>query len=55
MSDEEWALALVREESVYVHPGYFFDMQRGAHLVMSLLTPEREFEAGVSRVASFVR
>lgn len=55
MSDEEWALALVREESVYVHPGYFFDMTRGAHLVLSLLTPERSFAAGLARVASFIR
>lgn len=55
MSDEEWALALVRQESVYVHPGYFFDMDRGAHLVMSLLTPERDFAAGLERVASFIR
>jgi aspartate/methionine/tyrosine aminotransferase len=55
MSDEEWALALVREESVYVHPGYFFDMTRGAHLVLSLLTPERDFAAGIARITSFIR
>lgn len=55
MSDEEWALALVRQESVYVHPGYFFDMTRGAHLVLSLLTPERDFAAGLERIVSFVR
>ena len=55
MSDEEWAISLVRQESVYVHPGYFFDMHRGAHLVMSLLVPERDFEAGVTRVARHIR
>lgn len=55
MSDEEWALALVREESVYVHPGYFFDMTRGAHLVLSLLTPERDFAAGLRRIIGFIR
>jgi len=51
MSDEEWALLLVREDRVYVHPGYFFDMHRGAHLVLSLLTPEADFAAGLERIA----
>jgi hypothetical protein len=30
-------------------------MTRGAHLVLSLLTPERDFAAGVARITSFVR
>ena len=38
-SDEAWAIELLERDGVYVHPGYFFDM-RGAHLVVSLLTPE---------------
>ncbi len=53
-SDEEWALALVEDEGVYVHPGYFFDMTRGAHLVVSLLTPEDDLREGMSRVISRV-
>jgi aspartate/methionine/tyrosine aminotransferase len=51
MSDEEWALMLVRDDAVLVQPGYFFDMQRGAHLVLSLLTPEPDFEEGLRRIA----
>lgn len=51
MSDEDWALMLLREEHVHVHPGYFFDMHRGAHLVISLLTPPAAFEAGLARIA----
>jgi len=53
-SDEEWALALVEEEGVYVHPGYFFDMTRGAHLVVSLLTPEDELREGMARIVARV-
>lgn len=53
-SDEAWALALVERDAVLVHPGYFFDMGRGAHLVVSLLTPERELEEGVRRLAARV-
>jgi aspartate/methionine/tyrosine aminotransferase len=50
-SDEEWALALLEEEGVYVHPGYFFDIPSGAHLVVSLLTPEATLREGMGRIA----
>jgi aspartate/methionine/tyrosine aminotransferase len=51
-TDEEWALALVEEDGVYVHPGYFFDMTRGAHLVVSLLTPEDALREGMARIVA---
>ncbi len=51
-SDEEWALDLVEHEGVHVQPGYFFDMSRGAHLVVSLLTPEDTFAEGATRMAT---
>lgn len=36
--DEALALAILEREAVLLHPGYFFDFPRGAHLVLSLLT-----------------
>lgn len=51
-TDEEWALTLVEEENVYVHPGYFFDMSRGAHLVVSLLTPKAALREGMDRIVA---
>jgi alanine-synthesizing transaminase len=53
-SDEEWALDLVERDSVHVQPGYFFDMDRGAHLVVSLLTPEAALAEGMKRIAARV-
>jgi hypothetical protein len=47
MSDEEWALRLLREDGVLVQPGYFFDLQLGATLVVSLLAPPASFDHGV--------
>jgi alanine-synthesizing transaminase len=41
-SEEDLALSLLRE-GVLVHPGYFFDFPRGSHLVVSLLSSERDF------------
>lgn len=51
-TDEEWSIRLVEEDSVHVQPGYFFDMHRGAHLVVSLLTEPDVFERGVARIAA---
>jgi aspartate/methionine/tyrosine aminotransferase len=50
MSDEEWALRLLREDGVLVQPGYFFDLQLGATLVVSLLAPPAVFDHGIGRV-----
>ena len=38
----DWSLALL-ERGVYVHPGHFYDFEREAYLVLSLLAPEDAF------------
>jgi hypothetical protein len=49
-SEEEMILALLDEDDVLAHPGYFFDFPREAFLVLSLLTPGEDFQEGVARV-----
>ena len=51
-TDEEWAIELVTKDHVHVQPGYFFDTIRGAHLVVSLLTPEPVLAEGMKRLAA---
>jgi aspartate/methionine/tyrosine aminotransferase len=46
----EWALRLLREDDVHVHPGHFFDFDDEAYLVVSLLTPPAIFEEGLRRI-----
>ena len=48
--EEEWALNLLTEDNVLVQPGFFFDFEREAFLVISLLTPEDVFCEGVRRM-----
>jgi len=48
-SEEEWALELLRR-GVVVHPGQFYDFEREAFLVLSLIVPPAEFDAGLSRI-----
>ncbi|MGH7330270.1 MAG: aminotransferase class I/II-fold pyridoxal phosphate-dependent enzyme, partial [Polyangiaceae bacterium] len=53
-SEEEWVLELLREDGVLVHPGAFFDFESEAYVVVSLLTPERELEDGIEKIAARV-
>ena len=48
-SDEDLAIELVREKSVLVHPGHFYDFPSDGYLVLSLITPREEFAEGVGR------
>jgi alanine-synthesizing transaminase len=54
VSDEAWALRLLREHGVLMQPGYFFDLQMGATLVVSLLVPPPTFDAGVDSLLTAV-
>ena len=49
--EEEWILHLLGERNVLVQPGYFFDFESEAILVVSLLTEPDVFAAGVRRIS----
>jgi alanine-synthesizing transaminase len=51
-SDEAWASALLAEEGVLVHPGYFFDLRDGTFLVLSLLPPAGVFAEATRRLVA---
>ncbi len=49
-SEEEWALELLRRKNVLAQPGFFYDFEREAFLILSLLTPEEAFREGLNRL-----
>jgi alanine-synthesizing transaminase len=53
-SEDEWCEALLRDDAVLVQPGYFFDFEGEAFLVLSLLPREDVFAEGVKRIAARV-
>src|SRR5579872_7510355 len=53
-SDENLAIELVREKSVLVHPGHFYDFPNDGYLVLSLIPPEAEFRDGLERVFQYL-
>ncbi len=54
MSDESWAATLLTQDRVLVQPGYFFDLDMGATLVLSLIVEEAVFAEGVARLLARV-
>jgi alanine-synthesizing transaminase len=49
-SDEAWALELLRSDGVLVQPGYFFELELPASVVVSLLPPPDTFADGIQRL-----
>ncbi len=55
LSEEDWVIRLMEETGVFVHPGYFYDYERGMHLVISFLTREIDLETGISAIGQFLK
>jgi alanine-synthesizing transaminase len=49
-SDEDLAITLLRECTVLVHPGHFYDFPSDGHLVLSLIADPQVFSEGISRI-----
>ena len=49
-SDEELALALLRKQGVFAHPGHFYGFAGEGHLVLSLIVGEGPFREGLRRL-----
>jgi aspartate/methionine/tyrosine aminotransferase len=50
-SEEEWTLELLAKDDVLVQPGFFYDFESEAFLVLSLLTEPHIFREGIRRLA----
>jgi aspartate/methionine/tyrosine aminotransferase len=53
-SDEDLAIAVLRETGVLVQPGHSYDFAADGYLVISLITPGDEFAEGIRRLVAFV-
>ncbi|MEX2273603.1 MAG: pyridoxal phosphate-dependent aminotransferase [Vicinamibacterales bacterium] len=49
-TEEDLAVALAEEDGVLVHPGYFFDFEQEAFIVISLIVPPADFDEALARV-----
>ena len=53
-SEEEWTLQLLERADVLVQPGFFYDFESEAYLVVSLLTAPEIFRAGLARLVELL-
>ena len=53
-TEEEWTLKLLAEYDVLVQPGFFYDFESEAFLVLSLLTEPATFAESVTRLLSSI-
>jgi aspartate/methionine/tyrosine aminotransferase len=53
-SEEEWTLQLLERADVLVQPGFFYDFESEAYLVVSLLAAPEIFRAGLARLVELL-
>jgi aspartate/methionine/tyrosine aminotransferase len=53
-SDEDLAIELIREKSLLVHPGHFYDFESDGYLILSLIPQAREFAEGCQRMLRYL-
>jgi alanine-synthesizing transaminase len=53
-TDDDLIVALLDRFSVLVHPSHFFNFSRDGFLVLSLITPEKQFQEGLRRLQEFI-
>lgn len=53
MAEEDFVVALMRETGVFVHPGYFFDYERGVNVVISYLVEPPKLIPGLEALIRF--
>jgi hypothetical protein len=53
-SEEEWVLTLLEHHNVLVQPGFFYDLESEAFLILSLLTEPAQFQEGVRRLLAIL-
>jgi hypothetical protein len=51
-TEDDWVLTLLERDDVVCQPGWFYDFDFGACLIVSLLTPEATLAHGVERIVA---
>ncbi|MDK9706742.1 MAG: pyridoxal phosphate-dependent aminotransferase [Desulforhopalus sp.] len=55
IGDEQCCLDLLKKYSLIVHPGFFYDFADSNRIVVSLITPEKDFHQGLILLDAYIR
>ncbi len=54
LSEEEFVIRLMKETGLFVHPGFFYDYEKGIHLVLSHLLKPETLERDLPHMGRFI-
>lgn len=52
--EEDFVIDLMEKKGIFVHPGYFFDIEEGVHAVISFLTRDENLRRGLESLRQFL-
>lgn len=54
-TDEEWSIELLQNRGILLYPGYFFEFEGGAYLLVSLIVEPELLGSGAAGVIDYIR
>lgn len=51
-AEEDFVVELMKKAGVFVHPGYFFDYEKGVHVILSYLVHPERLQMGLKRLVT---
>ena len=54
-TDEDFVIALMEKTGIFVHPGYFYDYDKGINILISLLPPAKVLAASLRKMAGVIQ
>ncbi|MGC8765254.1 MAG: hypothetical protein ACP5QT_05145, partial [Brevinematia bacterium] len=50
LSEDEWVRELLLQKDCLVYPGYFYDFENEAYIVLSLIVEENILKEGIGKI-----
>ena len=54
VSEEDWVIDLMQQAGVFVHPGYFYDIEQGIHFIISFLAKPDTLRTSLEKVVQWI-
>lgn len=52
--DEQFVIGLMKKMGIFVHPGYFYDYEKGLYILISLLPPLHILEKSLKKILEYI-
>jgi len=53
VTDEDFVIALMKKRGIFAHSGYFYDYDKGIHILISLLPPPKILAEKLKKIVAF--